>query len=169
MNRGRYPHRLGQPPEGAPERRGLPPGAFEIEGKLYIAKDFYVYEVDFLAIAEGGSATGLIAIQADSDFIWQKACALNENNTIGLPVAFPGIDATVQVIDTGSGRNLFEGPVPLVDVFGTGELPFILPTPRLFVARSTLEVQYTLLTSPFAAAFSSRLSFIGFKAFPLGM
>lgn len=164
-NRRRY-SRLGQPAEGAPERR-LPPGAFEIEGKVYIARDFYVYQVNFLAIAVGGSSTGLIAIQADSDFIWQKATAFTQRDDSGVVVAQP--DANVQIIDSGSGRNLFEGPTPLFNVFGTGELPFILPTPRLFVARSTIEVQYTNAGAAPAQTLSSRLSFVGFKAFPLGV
>lgn len=151
---------------GARNRQPLPEGAFEIEGRLYIARDFYVYQVNFLATAIGGSATGLIAIQADSDFIWQKATAFTQRDDTGAVVALP--DATVQVIDTGSGRNLFESALPLFNVFGTGELPLILPTPRLFLARSTIEVQYTNVGNAPAAILSSRLSFIGYKAFPLG-
>ena len=133
-----------------------------------IIKDFYVYEEDFTALTPGSSQTGNINIQADSDFRLQKlsyfadvAGAAQTANTRVIPLV------TLQVTDSGSGRNLFENAVAVPSLFGTGELPFILPTPKLFAARSTI----TINVSNFDAAldYNLKLSFIGYKVFRQGM
>ena len=74
---------------------------------------------------------------------------------------------TMQVTDSGSGRNLFESPVAVPSLFGTGELPFILPTPKLFSARSTITIAVANFDT--AATYNLRFSFIGYKAFDTGM
>ena len=62
---------LGQGVPGDPGFR-LRPQTVGEESKLYIAKDFYIYQEDFSGLAASTSATGTIRIQADSDFILQK-------------------------------------------------------------------------------------------------
>ena len=144
---------------------------FEIGGKQYVARDFYVYQEDFSAadLVAGATLNGSIEIQADSDFIWQKAAYFASDADTG---AAAQTDAsrnlslqTVQLIDTGSGRNLLELAAPVPSMFGTGDLPFVLPIPRLFFARSTIQVQVSNFG---AAAQNLRLSFIGYKAYPHG-
>lgn len=153
----------------------LPANAFELaartpgeQRRIYVAKDFYVYQEDFLALAAGASATGSIDIQADSDFVLQKlgyfadiAAAVQTDSTRVVPLV------TISLVDTGSGRNLIETPTPIPTIFGTGRLPFILPTPRVFFARSTITL--TLVNFDAAAAYNVRLAFIGYKAYPDGM
>ncbi len=73
----------------------------------------------------------------------------------------------MQITDSGSGRNLFETPLPISAVFGTGELPFILPTPKLFAARSTINI--TVANFSAATEYNLRFSFIGYKVFRTGM
>lgn len=145
------------------------PNGFNIGGKAYVARDFYIYEEDFAEadLQAGSTLNGSIEIQADSDFIWQKsaffadlALAAQTANTRVIPLV------TVQLIDTGSGRNLFELAVPIPSVFGIGELPFVLPIPRLFFARSTIQVQVSNFST--ATDYGLRLSFIGYKAYPKG-
>lgn len=142
---------------------------FQIGGRAYVARDFYVYEEDFAAadFTAGAALNGSIEIQADSDFVWQKAtyfadiaAASQTDSSRVIPLA------TVQLIDTGSGRNLFESAVAVPSVFGVGELPFVLPIPRLFFARSTIQVQVTNFNA--SAAYNMRLSFVGYKAYPKG-
>ena len=151
------------------QRLGQGEAGFDIGGKQYVARDFYTYEEDFLEadLTAGSTLNGSVEIQADSDFVWQKACyfadlalAPQTLNTLVIPLV------TIQLIDTGSGRNLFELAAPITSMFGTGQLPFVLPIPRLFFARSTIQVQ----VSNFSAGtdYGLRLSFIGYKAYPRG-
>lgn len=143
---------------------------FQVGGKEYVARDFYTYEEDFLItdLIAGATVNGSIEIQADSDFVWQKAAfkastdlsSTQTDSTRVLP------DVTVQLVDTGSGRNLLELAAPVSSLFGTGELPFVLPIPRLFFARSTILVQVSNFNT--SDAYDLRLSFIGYKAYPKG-
>lgn len=129
-----------------------------------VIKDFYIYEEDFSALASGTTATGAINIQADSDFVLQKltyfadiAAASQTDSSRIVPLA------SVQITDTGSGRNLMESAAPISNVFGTGEIPFILPQPKLFLARSTITI--TVANFHASATYNIRLSFIGHKVF----
>lgn len=131
-----------------------------------VIKDFYVYQEDFTSLANGATATGTINIQADSDFVVQKltyfadiALAAQTDSSRIVPLA------TVQITDSGSGRNLMESPSPINSVFGTGELPFILPTPKLFLARTTITMDITNFST--SSTYNIRLSFIGYKVFRL--
>lgn len=132
--------------------------------RQYFAKDFFVYELDFASIAAGGSATASFTIQADSDFLLTKlayhptiADAAYNDSTRPIP------NASILIQDTGSGRNLMNTAVPLDAIFGTGQLPFILPRQRIFVANSTVNV--TINNFDAANATKLRLSFIGEKGF----
>jgi len=42
---------------------------------------------------------------------------------------------------SGSGQQLMNTPVPLGSLFGSGQLPFILPYPRVMRANSQLQIQ----------------------------
>ena len=149
-----------------------PAGGFEFEGKGYVAKDFYVYAEDFASAAapftQGDILTGNIVIQADSEFILQKltAMAVTTTDTVLEP---PRLPITVLVVDTGSGRQLTDKAVPLGNIFGSARFPFIMPTPRLFAARSTIELTLEHVGVLAGTSFQSvKLSFVGFKAYPIG-
>ncbi len=132
-----------------------------------IDKEFFTYQEDFSGtntVLSGTSVTGNVNIQADSNFVLQKmtyfadiANATQTNNTRVIP------NATIVITDTGSGRQLMESAVPIAALFGTGQLPFILPTPRLFQARSTIN----LVVSNFDASvdYNIRISLIGYKVY----
>ncbi len=129
-----------------------------------LAKDFYVYQSSVLAIAPGANATDTINIQADSDFILQKltffadiaAAAQTESSRV-LPLI------TMQLTDTGSGRQVFSDALPIPSIFGAGELPFILPNPRRFRANTTMALSYTNYDA--AATYNIYLQFIGLKEY----
>lgn len=132
-----------------------------------VVKDFFAYEVDFSALASGVTATGSVNIQADSGFLVQKmavfadiAAAIQTDSSRVIPLC------TCQLTDTGSGRNLFSTEVPIPSVFGQGNLPFILPQPKLFSPKSTLSVTITNFSA--ATTYNIRLSFIGQKVFYRG-
>ena len=129
-----------------------------------VIKDFYIYEEDFSALANGATATGSINIQADSDFVLQKltyfadiAAAVQTDSSRVVPLV------TVQITDTGSGRNLMETATPISNIFGTGEIPFILPQPKLFLARSNINI--TVANFSAGTTYNLRLALIGHKVF----
>jgi hypothetical protein len=128
----------------------------------YSSEDYFVYDIT-LTLAASTSATGNINIQADSDFAWKKATyfadlavAVQTAATRVIPIA------DILITDTGSGRQLMNEAVPINNLFGTGEIPFILPNPKVFRARSTLNIQ---VTNRAASEYTLKLSFIGAKMF----
>jgi hypothetical protein len=130
----------------------------------YFARDFYVYELDFFALANGSSATSNFTIQADSDFFWTSAMYLADIAAATLTDSTRVIPlVTVLITDTGSGRQLMSSAMPLASLFGTGQLPFVLPRQRLFKANSTITV--TAANYSTASTYNFRLSFLGEKAF----
>jgi len=127
-------------------------------------RDFYIYEAEALAIAPAGSANDIINIEADSDFILQKfayesdiAAAAYVLNTTPVPLI------TIQLIDSGSGRQLMQNPIPVSSFMGNGQLPFILPNPRKFLRNSTIQVAFTNFDA--AVTYNIRLAFIGYKIY----
>lgn len=110
-------------------------------GRL-LGKEFYSYALSFSALANATDATGVINIEADSWFIAQKltfaadiaAAAQTDANRV-IPLV------TVLITDTGSGRQLSNQAIPIPATMGTGELPFILPTPKIFKPRSALSIK----------------------------
>lgn len=130
----------------------------------YFAYDFFVYQVNFLALAAGASNTANFVIDADSDFLLSKltmqadiADAAQTSSTRVVPLA------NIVINDTGSGRNLMDTAVPLSNLFGIGELPFILPRKRVIGSRSVVNI--TLTNTSAASQYNIRLSFVGEKAF----
>ncbi len=129
-------------------------------------EDFTVYELDFTAaeLIAGATVNKAVAIQADSAFKWTKATyyadiagAVFTDSTRPIP------QVALQILDTGSGRQLFNQAVPLVNIFGNGQLPFILPVERVFQARSSISVSVVNFSA--ATAYALRISLIGSKVF----
>lgn len=131
--------------------------------RVQFVEDWFIYELDFLGVGFGTTVNGNFQVQADSDFKLIKLTAWADD-TAGANVANPL--CTLQINDSGSGRNLFSNPVPVRNTFGQGDLPFILPIPRIFKARSNVAV--ALQNFAGAGAYNIRLSFIGTKIFQLG-
>jgi len=133
----------------------------------YFAKDFFTYQLDFDLLTAGSSLTKSFNIQADADFLLSKlsyAAALGDAAYTDGDRPIPNVSLIIQ--DTGSGRNLMNIAVPIPALFGTGQLPFILPRQRIFVANATINV--TINNFDVAAAYNIRLSFIGEKGFLRG-
>jgi hypothetical protein len=132
-----------------------------------ILKDFYVYEVNFAGLASGASATQNINIQADSDFQVQKLTYLADVAAAGVTHSSRVVPlANVMILDTGSGRQLMDSAMPIPNIFGSGEIPFILSQPKIFAARSTVQVTVTNFDA--AQTYNLKLSFIGVKMFRVG-
>ena len=127
-------------------------------------RDFYVYEAESLAIVAGGTSNDVINIEADSDFILQKmtyeadiAAAAYTFTTNPIPLV------TIQITDTGSGRQLMQNPIPINSFMGDGKLPFYLPNPRKFLRNSTIQIAFVNFDA--AVTYNIRLAFIGYKIY----
>lgn len=132
-----------------------------------VNRDFFIYAANIETLAVGGTDTDTIRIQADADFILQKltyhadiAGALQVSADRVLP------NVSVQLTDTGSNRQLFIEPIPIPSIFGSGQLPFILPNPRLIRKTSVLQVDFTSFEA--VETPNIRLAFIGYKYYRLG-
>lgn len=128
-------------------------------------EDFFVYTINFLNLGAGSTQSSNLQIEADSDF---KLVKLAQFSDIGYDqdrssYVIPLV--TIQITDTGSGRQLFNTPTPIPSLFGSGEIPFILPVARIFKARSSVAIQVNNFST--SSAYNLRLSLIGTKIFKL--
>ena len=154
---------------GTPGLPAAPQGGVARQERQYV-EDFFVYNISFNSIAPAITQVGNIQIQADSRFKWLKATFNANVLTAGAPDDqqygtrnMP--DITVQMVDSGSGRQLFQNPAPVHTLFGTGQLPFILPVPRIFQARSNIAI--TIANFSATDTFRLDLELIGTKIFDL--
>jgi hypothetical protein len=132
--------------------------------RQYIAKDFFVYQLDFAALLAGSSATQSFTIQADADFLLTKmAFFASIENAAFTDSTRPIPNISMLINDTGSGRNLSNIAVPVASIMGSGQLPFILPRQRIFLANATINI--TLNNFDATEQYNMRLSFIGEKGF----
>lgn len=133
--------------------------------------DFFIYPATFAALAAaGGAGVFNIPIQADSDFEWiESTCAAFIDGTAAGTALTDAlyIPIDVQIVDSGSGRQLFNQPVPITSFAGTGKQPFILPVPRKFMARSNIQITATN-NDPNNKYDQVFLNLIGRKIFKMG-
>lgn len=131
-----------------------------------VVKDFYIYRTTYDSLTAGTSQSDNFTVEADSDFMLHKlayfadiAQAAQEEQDRVIPLA------TALITDTGSGRQLSQGAIPIPSYFGSGRLPFILPAPKMFMARSVVQVQVENFSA--STDYNIKLAFIGYKIFRL--
>lgn len=111
------------------------------QGKAFL--DFFVYLAETGTLAAAARSTDTVQIEADSMFILDKISvfadvaggAQTESSRI-VPLV------TMAIKDTGSGRDLQQEPIPLPSIAGNGELPFVLPQPRVFQPNSSVSFSF---------------------------
>jgi len=134
----------------------------------------FFYSTQFVnsIVATLTTQTQSINIQSDSHFIARYFCVTVY--TSPAVQVFAGLAAlTIQFMDTGSGRTLFDNPQAIQNVaggaaagVGNGSLPFILPEPWLLRAGGSVQVSIgNLGTLTFPRV---DVSLPGFKAFKFG-
>lgn len=126
-------------------------------------RDFFTYGVDFLAIAAaGGTQTQTFTVQNDSDFL-----IVGATGTVVDPAAEetarPTSSLTIQIRDSGSGRELQNRAAGFGNLVGTGQLPAYWPFPK-FIDRAS-DVSTTIVNNDTANPIRVRLNYIGFKIF----
>lgn len=135
--------------------------------QVQYVEDWFIYGINVLAIAPGATVNSNIQIQADSDFKLIKLSMAADIAAAAFTVSTqPLPNVTMQLVDTGSGRQLFSGAVPLIALFGDGKLPHILPVPRIFKARSNIALTFANYDA--AVTYNVRMAFEGSKIFSLG-
>lgn len=126
--------------------------------------DFYVYQSTIAGLAPAGQLTDFITIEADADFIWMQGTYIADIAGAAFTATTRPIPLVrLQLTDTGSGRQLSNGAVPIPNYFGSGELPNILTTPRFFARNSSIQLVYTNFDA--AVTYNMNLAFIGVKIY----
>lgn len=129
-------------------------------------RDFFIYPVNLGSLAVGVANTVIVPISSDSDF-WLTgftyqadiAAALQTDATRVIPLV------TIQITDTGSGRQLLNAAAPISTFMGTGDRPYRLVHPRMFARRTSIQIQgtsYAVAGTVYAACW---ISLIGFKIY----
>lgn len=132
-----------------------------------IIDDFFGYSTGVLVLAGvvGATITNNIVIQADSDFVWEKLtffADIGATLTEGTRVV-PSV--TLMITDTGSGRQMFNTPVSLYAIAGSGGLPYILSRPKIFDSNSVIQIA---LVNRLAQAYNIDILLSGRKRYTLG-
>ena len=120
----------------------------------------FAYGADFRPLSS--LSTGTIqttTIDRDADFIWCENSYV-AYTTAGANQIQP--DLLVQHTAVSSQRDLENQPVHLMNVYGTGERPFIWTKPIVVSAKSAITV---VLSSNVAADLNVSLTWLGVKAF----
>jgi hypothetical protein len=111
-----------------------------------LAEEYFIYKIDFAGAPIGPltrKQIGFIQLENDADFLLQKLAYFIDivplfGQTFGSQ-PYPLIK--VLIIDTGSGRQLSNIPIPITTYFGDGRLPYILPTPKLYTKATRIRIE----------------------------
>lgn len=118
-------------------------GSFADPGREVLAIEPYSYSVDQqnVNITSAAAQSFNLIMNSDSDFV-----ATLFSGGARIPAAtFPrAVEFTpsllIQITDQASGKTYFNAPTPLGLIAGAGGFPFILSSPRIIRARTTLAI-----------------------------
>ncbi|HJW55873.1 MAG TPA: hypothetical protein VJ577_11415 [Burkholderiaceae bacterium] len=131
-----------------------------------VIKKPFTYSTNFAAanLTAGATVTNQLAIQSDAPFLVQAQAYTADVAAAGQTASsstYPLVN--VLMTNTGSGMQLMNQAVPVTQIFGNGQFPFVLPEPLLLDARTNLQIAATNRDA--AQAYNLFLSFIGVKLF----
>lgn len=126
-------------------------------------KDFFVYNIRFNTIGAGGTATLTANVQNDSDFVWVQGVMTVTNAAFTGFTAATSVPMLVTLLDSASGVQLSDSATHVSNVFGTSQLPFVLPYPKIF--RKGGQISAQLQNQDGGNAYVVNLSFVGFKVY----
>ena len=106
----------------------------------------FIYQIPTVsALAAGATSTPVsVLIDSGSDFLWQAGTY--EYDLAGAAYTYstrPMPNWTVNINDSGSGRNLQNIAAPVGAWFGAVEKPIVRPLPYLFGAAATVQFTFT--------------------------
>lgn len=115
---------------------------------------FFTYGTVHNSVAIGGSDTQNIQVQGQV-FIWVMTMfSVTTTVNLGAPKVL------LQIVDTGIGETVFDRPVPVWSVAGSGTDPFYLPLVRAIAPNSSIQVT---VTNKEAAIVEVRLTLGGYR------
>jgi hypothetical protein len=108
------------------------------------ARMYFNYHVDFATIASGVALTQSLTTQSDSHFLCHAVQFYAKDLTTNARLTgATAPDSVLQINDTGSGANWYDGNLQLCLIAGDGTLPGILVPPRLVKPAATLSLTIT--------------------------
>lgn len=112
----------------------------------------FSYNTPVKTLLPGQSATVSVQIDTDADFVLTKmACGYSKlvidpegtpKNVYPFEAQRNALPVLVNIKDSGDSKDWNKNPVFLSSISGTGELPYIMPTPRRI--RATSMITFTL-------------------------
>lgn len=142
-------------------------GQVDAGGSRIVGKDIFTYSFVFpiLEFTPGITLSKFINIENNSQFLWTKAtffARINDSDALTVQTrVIPQV--TFQWRDTSSSQQIFNTPVFINNFWGFGEIPMILPEPKLMEPRTSVVVEAT--NSHSANSYQLILSMIGIKIF----
>lgn len=136
-----------------------------LDAKQVIRKPF-TYTTSFTGgvLTAGATVTNNIQIQSDAPFLIQAQSYTADVGQAGQTASSATYPlCNVLLTNTGAGMQLMNQAVPVPQIFGNGQFPFVLPEPLLLDARANLQVAVT--NRDIAQTYNLFLSFIGVKLF----
>lgn len=155
----------GLPPVGAQPFPGNIPanaGGSIVQGDGF----YYIYNIAFnTAIASGVNSTVTQQFDQVTVFKWVRttyyvdlAGAVQTDSSRVIPLV------TLKITDAGSGMSFMNSAVPINDLAGTAEVPYVLPTPQFILANAVL--QFTALNISAATTYNNlMLQLHGYKLY----
>ncbi len=112
----------------------------------------YHLATERVTVTGSGTATLTVQIPGDADF---EARYINASAT--------SVNATIQISDGGTRQEMLNRAVFLALVTGTGQQPYVIPSPALFVRNSSIQVDLADLSG---TANIIQVVFCGFLVYP---
>lgn len=128
--------------------------------------EFFTYGISFLAVAPAAIVDKILTLDASSDFLWLYSAwsaATSGGNTAWAEATRQLPSSTIMLTPGDTNAQMMSQAVPVGHIFGSGEMPFVLPAPRKLPARTTLEFVFTNLDS--TITYDIYLSLIGVKQY----
>ncbi len=128
-------------------------------------KRIHTYELTYAAVAAAAasSSPAQFQVEADYDFFWIKSSAF-VYDAAGLGVSrlqWPNLEVVMQ--DGKSAQQLSNQAASIGALFGSGEIPFILPKPHRIPGGATFSA--TVTNRHTTTAYSVRLCFTGIHVY----
>lgn len=124
-------------------------------------KEYFALGNSFLPLPAGTALVRNVSVQDDADFLCVCAVAVvtQDDNTTFLA----NRPLTVEISDSGSGRNLQNVLQHFDNIFGTAQLPAYWPLPALFKRGSSMATTVTSLD--LVNDLNIYFAYLGFKIF----
>ena len=106
-------------------------------------KTYYAYNLLFSSVANGATASANVQIQSDAAFLVQALSFFCYDLTTNAQITAP----ITQITLSGSGTTFFDQAIPILNAFGTAQLPFIMPEARLLPMNSNVNATLVNIVS----------------------